>query len=154
VFLIARSKTNISALSFKRYFGVSYPTPWLVKHKLMQTMAEREDQRQLKDRVTTDDAYLDSVASVGKRGRGAKKAGLCMAAVEADVDSFVRYVHFDLLSDLSADSIICWAGKALQSTTCLVTDSCSRLSVAGENITSHESVVVSPRMQSDLVCFR
>jgi hypothetical protein len=115
VFLITQSKTNISALSLKRYLGVSYPTAWLVKHKLMQTMAEREDQRQLKGRVTTDDAYLDSVTSVGKRGRGAKRLGLCMAAVEADVDSSVRYVHFDLLPDLSAHSIKCWAGKTLQS---------------------------------------
>ncbi len=39
MFLITQSKTNISALSLKRYLGTSYPTAWLVKHKLMQTMA-------------------------------------------------------------------------------------------------------------------
>jgi hypothetical protein len=45
-----------------------------------------------------------------------------MASVEADVDSSVRYVRFDLLPDLSADSVKCWAGKARQRNTCLVTD--------------------------------
>ena len=45
MFLITQSKTNISALSLMRFLGVGYPTAWLLKHKLMQTMAEREDQR-------------------------------------------------------------------------------------------------------------
>ena len=58
MYFITQSKTNISALSLKRHMGVSYPTAWLVKHKLMQTMAEREDRRQLTGRVVADDAYL------------------------------------------------------------------------------------------------
>ena len=102
MFLITQSKTNISALSLKRYLGVSYPTAWLIKHKLMQTMAEREDRRQLSGRVVADDAYLGGVTSGGKRGRGAKAGGIFMAAVEASVDSSVRYVRFDPLPDLSA----------------------------------------------------
>jgi hypothetical protein len=27
----------------KRQLGVSYPTAWLIHHKLMQTMADREE---------------------------------------------------------------------------------------------------------------
>jgi len=41
MFLISQSKNNISALELKRQLGVSYPTAWRVKHKLMQMMAER-----------------------------------------------------------------------------------------------------------------
>jgi hypothetical protein len=137
-----------------RYLGVGYPTAWLLKHKLMQTMAEHEDRRQLKGRVIADDAYLGGVTSGGKRGRGAKKGGLFIALVEADVDSSVRYVCFDLLPDLSAGSIKCWAGKALHGSMHLVTDGYSSLKAAGENITTHESVVVSLRKPSDLNCFR
>ena len=58
----------------------------------MQTMAEREDRRQLTGRVVADDAYLGDVTTGSKRGRGAKKSGLFMAAVEVDKDSAVRYV--------------------------------------------------------------
>lgn len=154
MFLITQSKTNISALALKRYLGVSYPTAWLVKHKLMQTMVEREGRRQLSGRVVADDAYLGGVTSGGKRGRGAKKEGVFMAAVEADVDSSVRYVRFDPLPDLSADSIKCWAEKALHSSAHLITDGYSSLSAAGENIARHDAIVISPGKSSELDCFR
>jgi ribosomal protein L37AE/L43A len=154
MFLMTQSKTNIAALSLKRYLGVGYPTAWLVKHKLMQVMAEREDRRKLNGRVVADDAYLGGVTSGGKRGRGAKQAGLFMAAVEADVDSSVRYVRFDPIPDLSADSIKCWAKKALHGSTHLITDGYSSLSAAGEAIARHDAVVVSPGKSSELDCFR
>ena len=113
MFLTTLSITNISVLSLMRYLGVSYPTAWLVKRKLMQIMAEKEDCSQLDGRVVADDAYLGGVTSGGKRGRGAKKGGLFMSAVEAEVDSSVRYVRFDLLPDLSGDSIKDWDRKGV-----------------------------------------
>ena len=70
MFLITQAKNNISALSLKRQLGVSYPTAWLVKHKLMDVMAQRECRRELAGRVEMDDAYLGGERT-GKRGRGA-----------------------------------------------------------------------------------
>jgi len=154
IYLITQSKTNISALSLKRHLGVSYPTAWLIKHKLMQTMFEREATRQLNDRVVADDAYLGGVKSGGKRGRGAKPEGLFMAAVEVNSESSVRYVRFDALADLSAESIQHWAQKAMKDDTQLVTDGYSSLRVAAKEIGQHERVVVSPGKSSDLACFR
>jgi hypothetical protein len=66
--LITQSKTNISALLLKRYLGVSYPTAWLVKHKLKQTMSEREDKLQPTGHFIADNVYLGGVTSGGKRG--------------------------------------------------------------------------------------
>jgi hypothetical protein len=105
MYFMTQSKTNISALALKRHLGVNYPTAWLVKHKLMQTMAEWEGQRQLSGRVVADDAYLGGVKAGGKRGRGAKKAGLFITAVEVDENSTVRYVRFDRLQNMTAESI-------------------------------------------------
>jgi transposase-like protein len=34
--LITQAKNNVSALELKRHLGVSYPTAWLIKHKLME----------------------------------------------------------------------------------------------------------------------
>lgn len=42
IYLISQAKTGISALSLKRHLGVSYPTAWMVQHKLMQAMVLRE----------------------------------------------------------------------------------------------------------------
>lgn len=154
LYFITQSKTNISALSLKRHLGVSYPTAWLMRHKLMQTMLEREQPRQLSGGVVADDAYLGGVTQGKMRGRGAKKAGLFMAAVEVDEDSVVRYVRFDPLSDLSAKSIKEWAEKSLQKKCHLVTDGYCSLPAAGSAISSHEQVVVSPLKSSDFDCFR
>ena len=40
--LMTQAKNNISALELKRHLDVSYPTAWLVKHKLMEVMFLRE----------------------------------------------------------------------------------------------------------------
>jgi hypothetical protein len=42
IYLISQAKTGLSALALKRQLGVSYPTAWLIHHKLMQAMADRE----------------------------------------------------------------------------------------------------------------
>lgn len=154
MYFMTQSKTNISALALKRHLGVSYPTAWLVKHKLMQTMAEREDQRQLSGRVVADDAYLGGVTTGGKRGRGAKKGGLFMTAIEVDENSAVRYVRFDRLQSMSAESIQLWAKKALSSDCHLVTDGYSSLPAAASVIATHIPMVVSPGKSSGLNCFR
>ncbi|MFT5782192.1 MAG: hypothetical protein ACI9EB_001577, partial [Pseudomonas sp.] len=54
----------------KRSLGVSYPTAWLVQHKLMQAMASREQRYVLEGTVQIDDAYLGGEHSGGKAGRG------------------------------------------------------------------------------------
>lgn len=154
MYFMTQSKTNISALALKRHMGVSYPTAWLVKHKLMQTMAEREDRRQLAGRVIADDAYLGGVTAGGKRGRGAKKAGLFMAAVEVDESSAVRYVRFDRLQSMSGSDIKTWAIKALQRDCHLVTDGYSSLLAAVPVIAIHDPRVVSPGKSSEMDCFR
>lgn len=68
--LMTQAKNNVSALELKRHLGVSYPTAWLLKHKLMQVMADREQWRQLTGRVEIDDAYLGGEVRGGKAGRG------------------------------------------------------------------------------------
>ncbi len=70
--LLSQAKNNVSALALMRHLGVSYPTVWLVKHKLMQVMAERERARVLEGRVEIDDAYLGGEHPGGRRGRGSE----------------------------------------------------------------------------------
>ena len=38
--LVSQAKTGLSALALKRHPGVSYPTAWLIQHKLMRAMEE------------------------------------------------------------------------------------------------------------------
>jgi hypothetical protein len=62
MYLISQAKTGLSALALKRYLGVSYPTAWLVQHKLMQAMVDREACSFLSGKVEADTMPI-SVAS-------------------------------------------------------------------------------------------
>jgi transposase-like protein len=80
--LITQAKNNVSALELKRHLGVSYPTAWLVKHKLMEVMRQREESRKLTGRVEIDDAYLGGEYHGGKPGRGSPNKVPFVAAVQ------------------------------------------------------------------------
>lgn len=69
IYLLSQAKTGLSALALSRQLGVSYPTAWLLHHKLMETMAEREQRYRLGGHVQLDDAYLGGGRSGGKAGR-------------------------------------------------------------------------------------
>ena len=56
MYLLTQNKNAISALALKRQLGVSYKTAWLMKHKLMQAMAQRDERYLLQGRVEIDDA--------------------------------------------------------------------------------------------------
>lgn len=64
---MTQSKTNIAALTLMRRLRVSWKAAWLLKHKLMEVMTQREADRPLEDDVRVDDAYLGS-APVVTRG--------------------------------------------------------------------------------------
>ena len=84
--LLTQAKNNVSALELKRHLGVCYRTAWLMKHKLLEVMRQREDSRQLTGRVEIDDAYLGGERSGGKSGRGSENKVPFIAAVQTTED--------------------------------------------------------------------
>jgi len=83
IYHLTQSKGGISSIELGRRLGVRQPTAWLIKHKLMRAMAEREAGKpKLAGRVEIDDAYLGGERQGGKRGRGAAGKTPVVAAVE------------------------------------------------------------------------
>jgi transposase-like protein len=80
--LMTQAKNCVSALELMRHLGVSYPTAWLLKHKLMEVMRLREQGRQLTGRVEIDDAYLGGECHGGTPGRGSPNKVEFVAAVQ------------------------------------------------------------------------
>jgi len=72
IYLISQAKTGLSALALKRLLGVNYPTAWMLQHKLMTAMSERDANYTLSGRIDIDDAYLGGELSGGKAGRGSE----------------------------------------------------------------------------------
>src|SRR5688572_28665597 len=87
IYHLTQSKGGISSIELGRRLGVKRQTAWLVKHKLMRAMAEREAEKpKLSGRVEIDDAYLGGERSGGKRGRGAAGKTPVVAAVETTAE--------------------------------------------------------------------
>lgn len=81
--LLTQSKNNVSALELKRHLGVSYPTAWLMKHKIMQVMVDRDRHFVLSGRVEIDDAYLGG-EKPGTPGRGSENKVPFVIAVQTN----------------------------------------------------------------------
>jgi ribosomal protein L37AE/L43A len=87
IYLLTQSKNGISSLDLSRQVGVCYNSAWLLKHKLMQAMLEREQGRMLEGVIQLDDAYWGGRRRGYKRGRGTRGKTPFVAAVATDPGS-------------------------------------------------------------------
>ena len=113
IFLLTQSKTGLSALALARHLGVTYKTAWLVKHKLMQTMRERDDTKPLTGSVQVDDALWGGERMGDKRGRGAARKTPVVAAVACSADGRPLAMRMTPLKGFRSDSVDRWARQHL-----------------------------------------
>jgi len=83
MFLLTQAKNGLSALALSRQLGLSYNSSWLMKHKLLQVMKERESSKPLVGLIQLDDAFWGGRRR-GKRARGARGKTPMVAAVATD----------------------------------------------------------------------
>ena len=119
--LLTQSKNNVAALELMRHLGVCYKTAWLIKHKLMEVMREREDSRVLDGRVEIDDAYLGGELAGGKSGRGSENKVPFLAAVQTTPDGQPQFACFALLP-FTTEAVAAWAAKSLATSATVVSD--------------------------------
>ena len=119
--LITQAKNGVSALELMRHVGVSWPTAWLMKHKLLQVMFEREESRQLTGRVEIDDAYLGGEHHGGKPGRGSPNKTPFVAAVQT-TESGAPVLICLAVCPFTKDAIEAFAAKSLAAPATLVSD--------------------------------
>jgi hypothetical protein len=92
---------------------VSYPAAWLIQHKLMQAMAQREQRYVLEGRVQVDDAYLGGERSGGKVGRGSENKIPFNAAVSLSDDGHPLRTKLTPVPGFSLQAIEQWAKTPL-----------------------------------------
>ena len=119
--LLTQAKNNVSALELKRHLGVRYKCAWLMKHKLLQVMSEREESRQLDGRVEIDDAYLGGALPGGKRGRGSQNKVPFIAAVQTTDTGHPMLVCLKKL-EFTKDALTQWAKKTLCASAQVISD--------------------------------
>ena len=67
IYLAAHDKRGVSALRLAKELGVSYPTAWLMLHKIRGAMGERDSRYLLAGIVETDETYVGGGKKGGKR---------------------------------------------------------------------------------------
>jgi transposase-like protein len=69
IYRMSEGKKGVSALQLSKEIGVTYPTAWLMAHKIRKALGEREQGRKLRGLVEVDEGYL------GGRERGSEPMG-------------------------------------------------------------------------------
>lgn len=143
IYLMTQSKTNIAALALMRQLGISWKAAWLLKHKLMEVMAQREAGRPLQGDIRVDDAYLGGERTGGGRGRGSSNKTAFVAAVEM-CDGRPRRVRFDPVAGFSFAALAPWAKLAVAPGSCVTSDGLLGFEVL-ERLGYTHQVVIAPR---------
>ncbi|QIT54230.1 IS1595 family transposase [Aquisalimonas sp. 2447] len=154
IYLLSQAKTGLSALALSRQLGVSYPTAWLLHHKLMQAMTEREQRYRLDGHVQLDDAYLGGERRGGKAGRGSENKVAFFAAVSLNADGHPLRIRLTPVSTFTTEAVTRWAQASLVPGSSVSSDglACFRgVTAAG---CTHHPTVVAGRKPRELPAFQ
>jgi len=113
VYLAAHDKRGVSALRLQKEIRVSYPTAWLMLHKIRHAMGERDSRYLLAGIVETDETYVGGSKKGGKRGRGTGKTPV-QAAVSLNREGHPQYVKMGMLDDITSRSIRDFAKRNIE----------------------------------------
>jgi hypothetical protein len=154
MYFMTQAKNSISALELKRMIGVCYRTAWLVKHKIMEVMCEREKSTKLSGRIEADDAYLGGENPGGKAGRGSENKVPFVAAVQTNEKGNPVYAVFSPVTSFNRAEIKAWAKRCLVPLSTVVTDGLACFNAVKEADCFHQKEVVGKKRKStEMECF-
>ena len=108
IFLISQDKTDLSSLALMRHLGTSYCTAWLIQHKLMAAMAQRDTEQPLDGYVQLDDACLGGKRP-GSAGRGSENKVPFVAAVACNQAGRPLRIKVSSVRAFTREAIAAWA---------------------------------------------
>ena len=145
IYHLTQSKGGMSSVELARRLGTRQPTAWLLKHKLMATMAAREAEKpRLAGRVEVDDAYLGGARSGGKRGRGAAGKTPFVAAVETTPERKPRRLKLTVVKGFRKKEIATLAKRDFAAGSNIVSDGLSCWAAVGEAGCDHFPMSPAP----------
>jgi transposase-like protein len=154
IYLISQAKTGLSALALKRQIGVSYPTAWLLHHKINRAMAQQDRAHRLSGAVQLDDAYLGGERTGGKAGRGSENKVAFVAAVSLNGQGHPMHLKLNLVSGFTSQAIGKWAKANLAPGTCVTSDGLGCFAAVAEAGCIHTPMVVGALKPRDLPEFK
>jgi hypothetical protein len=105
-----------------RQLGVSYNTAWSLKHKLLQTMLERDANRQLTGVIEIDDVYWGGECHGQTSGRGSPNKIPFVAALSKSLDGRPLALRLSVVEGFRKREIAAWTEKFIHPDSIVVTD--------------------------------
>jgi transposase-like protein len=154
IYLISQAKTGLAALELKRHLGVSYPTAWLMHHKIMTAMAARETRHRLSGTVQVDDAYLGGERAGSKPGRGSQNKVPIVAAVSLNDAGNPLYIKVSPVAGFTSEAISKWARSNLSPGTDVLSDGLGCFAAVIDAGCTHRAEIVGQRKPRELPQFK
>jgi ribosomal protein L37AE/L43A len=144
--LLTQAKNNVAALELMRHLGVCYRTAWLMKHKLLQVMVDREADRVLGGRIEIDDAYLGGEHE-GKPGRGSENKVSFVMAVETTEYGRPLFMKTTPLP-FTRDALEAWTRQSLATSSYVLSDGLGGFRGITGQVTCHHRIIVGSGRQA------
>lgn len=138
---MTQSKDGISSLNLARTIGVSANTALSVKHKLQQTMKNRDDSQPLKDLILIDDAYWGGKKHDGKRGRGASGKTPFLASLSLTEKGRPLKMRLSRIRNFSKLEVAFWSKKHINPGSLVVSDGLKCFPGVIDANCQHEAIV-------------
>lgn len=122
MFFLTQQKNGISALELKRHLGVSYPTAWRIRHKLLQVMKECDDRLILRGVIEVDDAYWGGECHDATPGRGSPNKVPFIAALACNHDGHPIHLRMGKVEGFRTSEVLRFAKRHFDPNAIVVTD--------------------------------
>jgi transposase-like protein len=143
IFLITQAKEGTSALSLRRFLGISVNAALKMKHKLQHVMKCADDQLLLNGFVELDDVYWGGKRKGGKRGRGAPGKTPFLAAVCRNEKGHPIYMKMAKVESFTSSEIKLWSQKNLHSDSVVISDAFNPFKCLSELVAFHGAIKAS-----------
>ena len=140
IFLVANDKRGFSALSLQNSIDVSYPTAWLMLHKIRTAMSDRDQLYKLAGLVQLDDAFFGGPN--GFQGRGTSKKPVYVA-VSTDSEGKPLYVKMKAVDRVNKATALEFANQAISKGCAVTTDGLTAYPQLKSQGYTHERVLSS-----------
>jgi hypothetical protein len=108
-------------MELMRQLGVSYNTAWSLKYKLLQTMLERDANRQLTGVIAVDDVYWGGACHGQTPGRGSPNKIPLVAALSKSLDARPLALRLSVVAGFRKREIAAWTEKFIHPDSIVVT---------------------------------
>ncbi len=121
IHLVASDKRGISAVYLSQQFGITYPTAWLLLHKIRKAMTDRDNGYTLAGIVEMDDFFIGAPTEGGKRGRGTEKTKN-IAGLSLNKPGHPLYLKMQVINNLKSSTVLQVADHLIAKGTTIYTD--------------------------------